>query len=42
LSVAGYGQYRPVAPNTTAEGRAANRRVDIVILSESEKQLEPQ
>jgi len=41
LSVAGYGQYRPIAPNTTAEGRAANRRVDIVILSESEKQLEP-
>jgi chemotaxis protein MotB len=42
LSVAGYGQYRPVAPNTTVEGRAANRRVDIVILSESEQQLEPQ
>jgi chemotaxis protein MotB len=42
LSVAGYGQYRPIATNTTAEGRAMNRRVDVVILSESEQQLEPQ
>ena len=42
LSVAGYGEYRPIAPNNTAEGRAINRRVDIVILSESERQQEPQ
>jgi chemotaxis protein MotB len=41
LSVAGYGEHRPIAPNTTAEGRAMNRRVDIVILSESEQQQEP-
>lgn len=33
LSVAGYGQYRPVATNTTAEGRTLNRRVDIVVVA---------
>jgi chemotaxis protein MotB len=32
LSAAGYAQYRPVASNLTAQGRAQNRRVDIVIL----------
>jgi chemotaxis protein MotB len=31
LSVAAYGQYRPMVPNTSAENRARNRRVDIVI-----------
>jgi len=41
LSVAGYGEYRPIAPNNTADGRAINRRVDIVILSETERQQEP-
>jgi chemotaxis protein MotB len=33
LSVAGYSEYRPIRPNDTAEDRAMNRRVDIVILS---------
>jgi len=33
LSAAGYAQYRPVASNDTAEGRARNRRVDIVVLN---------
>jgi chemotaxis protein MotB len=42
LSVAGYGEYRPVASNDTAEGRAANRRVDLVILSEVSERDEPQ
>lgn len=33
LSSIGYGQYRPVKTNDTEEGRAANRRVDILILN---------
>ncbi len=35
LSAAGYAEYRPVASNDTADGRARNRRVDIVILNPS-------
>ena len=31
LSAAGYGQYRPIATNETREGRALNRRIDVVI-----------
>ena len=33
LSAAGYADQRPVRPNASASGRAANRRVEIVILS---------
>jgi chemotaxis protein MotB len=29
--VSGYASYRPIAPNTTAENRAKNRRVEIII-----------
>ncbi len=29
--VSGYSSYRPIAPNTTAENRAKNRRVEIII-----------
>jgi chemotaxis protein MotB len=32
LAAAGYGEFRPVAPNDTRDGRARNRRVDLVIL----------
>jgi len=32
LSAAGYAAYHPVSDNQTAEGRAQNRRVDLVIL----------
>lgn len=33
MSVAGYAEYHPAASNVTAEGRARNRRVDIVLLN---------
>lgn len=33
ISIAGYGQYHPNASNDTPEGRRANRRVDIVVVS---------
>jgi two-component system, OmpR family, copper resistance phosphate regulon response regulator CusR len=32
LSAAGYSQYHPVASNSAPEGRALNRRVDVVVL----------
>lgn len=32
LSVAGYGEFHPLAPNDGPERRAANRRVEIVVL----------
>lgn len=35
LSAAGYAEYHPVASNATPEGRAQNRRVDLVILPRS-------
>jgi len=34
LGAVGYGEFRPLADNSTAEGRARNRRIAITILSE--------
>lgn len=34
VSIVGYSEYKPIASNRTASGRALNRRVDIVIIRE--------
>jgi chemotaxis protein MotB len=36
MSAVGYGAHRPIAPNDTAEGRAKNRRVVLVVLADRE------
>jgi len=33
ISVAGYGEYRPIADNSTPDGRKMNRRVDLVVVA---------
>ena len=40
ISTIGYSEYRPVASNDTTEGRAKNRRVEIILLSEEESSKE--
>ncbi|MEZ5284168.1 MAG: OmpA family protein [Vicinamibacterales bacterium] len=40
LQAAGYSEYHPRAGNDTADGRARNRRVDIVILNEATRASE--
>lgn len=42
MAVAGYADTHPVASNDTEEGRARNRRVDIVVLTREGLGLEPQ
>lgn len=42
LSAAGYSEFRPVATNDTDEGRARNRRVDIIVLNPRYAAAEPQ
>jgi chemotaxis protein MotB len=41
LAVGGYAETIPIAPNDTPEGRALNRRVDVVILNENGLKGEP-
>ncbi len=41
LSAGGYGEYRPVAGNETPDGRARNRRVDVVLISGDMARQEP-
>ena len=40
LSAAGYAEYHPVASNQTVDGRAQNRRVDIVVLASAPERAE--
>lgn len=42
ISSAGYGEQRPVVPNTTRENKAKNRRVNIVILKSIFDKTEPE
>lgn len=39
ISAKGYGASQPIASNSTAEGRQANRRTDIVIIGERKENL---
>ena len=41
LSAAGYGEYKPIAENSSIKGKQKNRRVDIVILNAREAASEP-
>jgi chemotaxis protein MotB len=41
ISATGYAEFRPITDNTTAEGRAKNRRVDLVMLSGESERGEP-
>ena len=41
ISALGYGEFRPIRPNNSIENRAANRRVDVVILTMELTMTEP-
>lgn len=38
LSVCGYGEYRPIASNKTAESRSKNRRIEIILVPQVTKE----
>lgn len=38
ISASGYAEYRPIASNDTAEDRAKNRRIEIIIINVAENQ----
>ena len=40
LSAAGYAEFHPLSDNTTAEGRARNRRVDVIVLNAATRAAE--
>lgn len=40
LSSLGYGEHRPISSNSTTEGKAKNRRVDIIVLSSKYNETE--
>lgn len=42
LSATGYAEYRPVSPNDTEEGRAKNRRIEIVLVPLELKKIGPE
>jgi chemotaxis protein MotB len=41
MSATGYGEFRPVAENGSADGRGKNRRVDIILQTEESEMGEP-
>jgi chemotaxis protein MotB len=36
MAAAGYGEYHPIASNDTPEGKAQNRRVDLIVVADME------
>jgi len=41
LSIVGYGEYKPLVPNTSEANRQKNRRVDIVVMNSEYNKWEP-